>query len=179
MMQERILLLPGLGDSGPDHWQTHWEAEYGFTSVRQREWITPDAAEWVATLNTAIQSDPTPALLVGHSLACNLIVRWSMAHTGPVAGALLVAPSDVEAPVYPAGTTGFSPMPMARLPFPAIVVASSNDDYVSVERSRQFAEAWHADYVLLENRHHLGSTARLGLWPEGLALLDRLRSPLQ
>lgn len=171
----RILLLPGLGDSGPTHWQTHWESAHPeFKRVIQDDWETPTASDWVARLHQYIAADSSPALLVAHSLACNLVVRWAMQHSGPVVAAMLVAPSDVEAPSYPAGTTGFTPMPLHRLPFASIVLTSSNDEYVSVRRARHFAEAWGAEFLLLGERGHIGSAADLGLWPEGMAILERL-----
>ncbi len=173
--QFRILLLPGLGDSGPSHWQTHWQAAHPeFQRVVQDDWETPVAEEWVARLHRYIAADTSPALLVAHSLACNLVIRWAMQHSGPVVAAMLVAPSDVEAPSYPAGTTGFTPMLLHRLPFSSLVVASTDDDYVSTERARCFADAWGSEYLQLENRGHIGSAANLGMWPEGMAILQRL-----
>lgn len=83
-----VLLVPGLWNSGPEHWQSHWERDRpGCATV----------AHWSATAGKLTRSK----------------VR-----------ALLVAPSDVEAPNYPKGTEGFRPMPLERLPFPTIVVAS-------------------------------------------------------
>ena len=66
-------------------------------------------------------------------------------------------------------------MPLRRLPFRSIVVASTNDPYLPVTRGRRFAEAWGAEHVLLGARGHIGALANLGLWEEGLMLLDRLR----
>src|SRR4051812_20431874 len=100
----RVLILPGLYDSGPQHWQSRWEAEHpGFVRVRQRDWETPDRAEWVATLAAAIEASPEPAVLVAHSLACCLVAHWAATHghESRVKSALLVAPSDVEAASYP------------------------------------------------------------------------------
>jgi predicted alpha/beta hydrolase family esterase len=56
-----------------------------------------------------------------------------------IKGASVVGPSDVEAPSYPPGHTGFAPMPTIQLPFPSIVIASSNDEYVTMERAKYFA----------------------------------------
>lgn len=177
MSNDRVLLLPGLGNSGPDHWQTHWEGAFpDFVRVVQDDWDTPSAEAWVERLHREITASTTPAILVAHSLACCLVARWALMHSGPVAAAFLVAPSDVEAPNYPSGTTGFSPMPMQALPFKSLVVASTNDEYVPTARGRQFAEAWGAQYVSLGARGHIGSGAKLAMWPEGLALLNDLRS---
>jgi hypothetical protein len=175
-MPPRVLILPGLFDSGPDHWQTLWELKHpSFRRVRQRDWQTPDRSEWVATLQGAVAESATPALLVAHSLACCLVAHWAAVHDGPIQGALLVAPADVEAPDFPEGTAGFAPMPLARLPFPSIVVASTNDPYVTTARATEFAAAWGARLELIGAAGHINSESGLGTWPQGLAFLEKLR----
>jgi predicted alpha/beta hydrolase family esterase len=169
-----VLLLPGLGDSGPEHWQTHWESEYGYERVQQKDWDTPQVEDWVACLHERIVADDRPKVLVAHSLACSLVAYWARAHQGNVVSALLVAPSDVEGQNYPVGPLGFAPMPMWHLPFPTLVVAGDDDPYVPLQRGQAFASAWGSKYILLGGRGHLGSAAKLGRWPEGHALLRGL-----
>jgi uncharacterized protein len=171
----RVLILPGLYNSGPEHWQSIWEKENPeFKRVLQRDWDSPDRAEWVATLHQEISSSSVPATLVAHSSACALVAHWASVHTGPVRSALLVAASDVEAASYPHGPTGFSPMPLIRLPFRTIVVGSTNDEYVTPERSSFFAERWGARIEFVGPAGHINSASRLGRWPAGFALLQDL-----
>lgn len=174
-MNPIVFILPGLYDSGPQHWQTHWEQTYGFTRIRQRDWDTPVCADWLQTIDGIVSQQPLDqVILVGHSLACSTIVRWAAAYDRTIKGALLVGPSDVEAPSYPSGTTGFMPMPLNKLPFPSITVASTNDEYVSIERAQQFADAWGSRLVNIGDYGHINSTSNLRLWPEGMALLKQL-----
>jgi predicted alpha/beta hydrolase family esterase len=171
----RVVLIPGLWDSGPEHWQTHWKAEHpSFVRLRQRDWETPDRREWVETLQQAIASDPGPVVLAAHSLGCCLVAHWAAAHQGNVQGALLVAPSDVDAPSYPAGTNGFVPMPLARLPFRSIVVASTDDDYLDLARAERFAAAWGSRLEVAGALGHINSASNLGSWPRGFAWLREL-----
>src|SRR5437667_4762076 len=132
-----VLILPGLWSSGPDHWQTHWEKRHpDWRRVRQRDFDRPDRDEWVATLDAAIAAQPSPPILAAHSLGCCLAAQWVADRGGRgVRGAFLVAPSDVEAPDYPPEGRSFSSMPRVPLPFPSIVVASANDEYVTLERA--------------------------------------------
>lgn len=175
----RILILPGLGCSGENHWQTQWErAHPSWKRVEQEEWNRPQAERWMEQLQSVLSESNLPTILVAHSLACVLTARWAMQHTGPVAGAFLVAPSDVDAPGFPEGTSGFKPMPMHRLPFPTMLIASTNDFYASEQRSRAFAEAWGSELVVLGERDHIGEAADLGMWPEGMALFERFCSKL-
>jgi predicted alpha/beta hydrolase family esterase len=172
-----VLLLPGLYNSGPEHWQTFWERERrDCTRVEQAEWNTPRREDWVATLERVISSQPRPVVLAAHSLACITVAFWAAAHPstarGKVHGALLVAPSDTEAPDFPSGTVGFAPMPRLRLPFPAVVVASTDDNYITMARVTGLASDWGARLVNVGAKGHIGSAAKLGAWPEGQALLD-------
>src|SRR5206468_2478936 len=98
-----VLTIPGLWNSGPLHWQTHWEkAHPSWTRVLQRNFDLPDRDEWVATLDAAINAQSSPPLLAAHSLGCSLVAQWAKDRGGRgVRGAFLVAPSDVEAPDYP------------------------------------------------------------------------------
>jgi predicted alpha/beta hydrolase family esterase len=170
-----VLILPGLGDSGPAHWQSRREHTHPtFRRVQQREWDHPDCAEWVDTLDAAIRDCAEPPLLIAHSTACCMVARWAAQHVPQVRGALLVAPSDSEASSYPAGPTGFQPMPLHKLDFPAIVVASSDDPYVSIERARQFAQSWGAQIVEIGAHGHINGDSGLGDWPEGLMLAREL-----
>ena len=63
-MTERILLLPGWLDSGPDHWQSRWEALHGDTRVAQSDWLWPRRGDWMARLEEVLLESDTPALLV-------------------------------------------------------------------------------------------------------------------
>jgi hypothetical protein len=91
---------------------------------------------------------------------------------------LLVAPSDTEADSYPPGTTGFTPMSTQRLPFPTIMVASTNDPYVTPERAKAFGQAWGSEVVWIENAGHINGQSGYGPWPEGVELLFKLTGNL-
>jgi uncharacterized protein len=170
-----VLLLPGLYDSGPQHWQTRWmQGRPGFRRVEQRDWDAPRIGDWIAHLDAAVREAGPPALLAAHSAACALVAHWAAAHPRAIRGVLLVAPSDVEASSYPRGPVGFAPMPLAPLPFPSLVVASSDDPYVSLARARQFALAWGSRLVEIGPAGHINGASGHGEWPEGLELLREL-----
>jgi predicted alpha/beta hydrolase family esterase len=170
-----VLTVPGLYNSGPDHWQSRWEAEFeGVRRVNQKNWHTPDAAEWIAALDAEIERAGGDVVLAAHSLACCLTAKWAARATCRIRGALLVAPTDTEASTFPSGTHGFTPMPTAKLPFRSIVVMGSADRFVSVERGAYLARMWGSRLVVLPDAGHLGSDNRLGIWPLGLQLLSKI-----
>jgi predicted alpha/beta hydrolase family esterase len=168
-----ILTIPGLWNSGPLHWQTYWEAKHpSVRRVQQRDFDHPDRDEWVATLDAAVRACSEPPVLAAHSLGCSLVAQWVIDCGGRgVRGAFLVGPSDVEAPDYPIEGRSFSRMPLAVLPFPSIVVASTNDEYVSVERAGLFADAWGSRLVFIGDAGHINGASGYGPWPEGETML--------
>ena len=175
-MNLNILIVPGLGGSGPQHWQTLWEQQHPeFIRVEQRDWETPTCSDWIATLDKAVmQQEPEQVILVAHSLACMAVAFWAKEHKRPIKAALLVAPADTEAADFPEGTTGFTPIPMEPLPFKSLVVTSTNDPYVTEARARQLAQAWGSDFVSIGEAGHINTDAGFGEWQEGLELLKRL-----
>jgi predicted alpha/beta hydrolase family esterase len=173
----RLLILPGLGGSGPAHWQTRWEECLpGCTRVQQRDWDQPRLEAWLTSADEAIARAEGRVVLVAHSLACQLVAHgagrpaWSR-----VAAALLVAPADVESEAHtPPETRNFAPVAGGPLPFPAVIVASSNDPYVTLERAQQFAARWGAELVEVGALGHINAASGLGDWAEGRRLLERL-----
>ena len=173
-------ILPGLSNSGPEHWQSYWERmDSSCRRILQDEWERPRCEEWVATLGRAVASEQSEIVFVAHSSACALIAHWA-ATASPelltrVRGALLVGPSDPEGPHYPIGPSGFAPMPRLALPFRSVVVASEDDVYVSLAQARSYAEAWGSAFVNVGAAGHINSASNLGAWPAGYALLEGLR----
>ena len=198
MTSTPILILPGYADSEPDHWQSHWErADPVCRRVVQDDWLEPRLADWLATLDRYVRECDSPPVLVAHSLACALVAHWAArasdvegrhgfagapralggmgGHVGAphaVKGALLVAPADVDSAVHtPDEVRGFSPIPLLQLPFPSIVVASSDDPFVSPARAETFAHAWGSRLITLPDAAHINADAGYGPWPEGRKLL--------
>lgn len=171
-----ILIVPGLYNSGPDHWQTHWErALPGAERVEQQDWERPLLGDWTISLAEAVRRRPG-AILVAHSLGCALVAHFAQVTGGRgVGGAMLVAPADVNRE-GPAGRllVGFSPIPRQRLPFPSLVVASRNDPYVEIERAEAFARGWGSAFVDLGRAGHINVDSGHGPWPKGRALLRGL-----
>jgi uncharacterized protein len=172
----RILIHPGLNNSGDKHWQTLWEKRFPqFSRIQQEDWDTPTREDWTSVIDLEVmRENPANVILVGHSLACCTIIYWAQQYKRPIKGALLVAPSDTEADTYPSGTQGFTPMPLYKLPFPSITVASTNDNFVKIDRAQFFANVWGSELVNIGNAGHINGDSKLGFWEFGLELLDRL-----
>ena len=174
----RILTVPGGGGSGPDHWHTHWERQdRRIERVEQTNWNGGTSADWISTLNSVIGSSDKPVILVAHSLGNIVVAHWAELHSGPVVGALLVAPADVENSAWVEGGSlyeRFQPIPMLELPFPSILVASTDDPYLELPRAEAIASAWNSQLEVIGPLGHIGSGEHLKLWPHGQELLKHI-----
>jgi uncharacterized protein len=172
----RLLLLPSWQDSDPGHWQTRWEQHHGAHRVQQDDWWWPRRGDWMARLDEVLLADERRAILIGHSLGCQLVAAWA-AHSGQLArvhAALLVAPPDVERADMPPQLQAWSPVPRRRLPFQAVAVLSDDDPYCSIDRGRQMATDWGCRIIERQAAGHLNTASGLGDWPEGWALVQAL-----
>ena len=114
-------------------------------------------------------------VLISHSLACAAICHRANKHARKIKGALLVSPSDVEAPKYTSQTEteGFSPIPLQKIPFKTVVVASADDPWVSLERAKFFADNWGSEFINIGNAGHINVASGYGEWQQGLDFLKK------
>jgi uncharacterized protein len=174
-----VLILPGLDDSGPRHWQSAWDRLPHFHRVGFGGWQAPKLHDWVPRLDRAVRESPRPVVLVAHSLGCIAAawwaaLSWSDAFREKVCGALLVAPPDIDAEDIEPRLRDFRPLPRLRLPFPSIVAASRNDPFCRFGRAQEIAAAWGSEFVDAGYIGHVNSESPIGAWAEGLPLLSRL-----
>ncbi len=108
-----VLTVPGLDNSGPDHWQSLWEQRHaGCFRVQLGQWDKPHRNSWVNQLNLAMRAVEGPVLLAAHSLGCHAVAAWAQMDPDAaslVAGALLVAPPEVDFFPLDVRVAAFSP----------------------------------------------------------------------
>jgi uncharacterized protein len=168
-------LIPGLGNSGAEHWQTYFETKGdNFIRINQKEWDAPNCEDWIETIDAALANiDLSTVVLIGHSLGCTTIAHWAKRYGKKIKGALFVAPSDVDVPSYNFPTIGFSPIPSDKISFTTIVVASTNDEWVTLEQAQYFASNWGSKFINIGDAGHINTAAGFGKWDEGLKLLAK------
>jgi uncharacterized protein len=169
-------IIPGLGNSDETHWQTYFESlDSNIKRINQVEWDAPNCADWLETIDLVLaETDLSTVVLIGHSLGCATIAHWVEKYKKTIKGAMLVAPSDLETPQYATfPTTGFTPMSLNKLPFKSIVVASSNDVWVTTERALHFANAWGSEFINIGEAGHINVASGHGEWKEGFELLKK------
>jgi len=171
-----ILILPGLGNSGAGHWQRRWAERFSTGQiVEQDEWDDPDLRDWTAAIVEAVEAAERPVVLIAHSLAVSALVHAAPRFpAGKVKGAFLVSPPDHEGPAFPREGRSFDNVPTDPLPFPSLLVVSTNDSYVSPNRAADMATAWGSELHFAGEAGHINLASGHGPWPEGLLMFTRL-----
>jgi predicted alpha/beta hydrolase family esterase len=177
-----VLIVPGLRDQVPDHWQTLLAARLPKVSAvppMGRENL--DCAARVAAIDRALAEIEGPVVIVAHSGGVIMVAHWARAHRRPIRGALLAVPPDFEEAMpegYPTiaalAASGWLPVPRDPLPFPSIVAASRNDPLARFERVAALAQAWGSRLVDLGNVGHLNPASGYGEWPRAEELMREL-----
>jgi predicted alpha/beta hydrolase family esterase len=164
-----ILIIPGLGGSEADHWQTRWEQKLSTARrIAQADWDRPVLEAWRARIIEEVARATRPVVLVAHSLG-----GLASAHAGPflggkVAGGFLVAPPS------PAGLATIADIdpaffaPVQPLPFRTLVVASRDDPFAVFDESEALARVLGADIADAGLSGHINVASGHGPWPEGL-----------
>ena len=178
-----VVIVPGLRDHMPDHWQTLLAERIQETGgavhiVPQIDQDKRLCSARVANLDRVVSGIDGPIILVAHSVGVLITVHWAQQTKREIKGALLAAPPDYDTPL-PAGysdpqtlaTNGWTPVPRERLPFPSIVVGSRNDPIGEFERIRELAQAWGSRFVDAGEVGHLSPADGYGAWPMAEALI--------
>ena len=163
------LIVPGLKNSGPAHWQSLWQLKRpDYVRVVQRDWSEPRLDEWAAPIDRAIRKGRGKALIVAHSYGCLAALRRLEERSDDVAGVMLVAPADPER----WGQTPFS----ARLAVPSVLAASRNDPWLEFDKAKSLAASLGAAFVDLGMAGHVNAESGYGPWEQGERILDELRA---
>jgi predicted alpha/beta hydrolase family esterase len=166
------LVLAGIYNSGPAHWQTLWQQDDPrFVKLEHASWDHPDRFDWVDELEAEVALHGNNLVLVAHSLACLMAVHWAAQTRRAISGALLVSVPDPAGPQFPQDATNFGNLPLAPLPFPSTLVCSDDDPYGSREHMQACATAWGSRFVAIGPCGHINASSNLGAWPQGRQLL--------
>ncbi|MDB5763052.1 MAG: hypothetical protein JWQ21_2047 [Herminiimonas sp.] len=165
----RVLIVPGLNNSGPDHWQTRWQQLYpSFERVEQAQWDTPALHLWSEQLKKALRRSARPTLIVAHSFGCLATVHRANAGAPNLAGALLVAPAD------PDKFGVANALRQSTLSCPSILVGSTNDPWMDGRGAAFWANQWGSEFVNAGALGHINAESGLDDWLFGLSQLQRL-----
>jgi predicted alpha/beta hydrolase family esterase len=165
-----LLIIPGLGGSGPDHWQTRWEQKLSTARrVEQRDWDRPQREDWVAAIAAAIGEATRPVVLIAHSLGAIAAIHASRDTAAGIKGAFLVAaPSEERLAEVADVDPAFRPYAREKLPFASTLIASRDDPFSDFAHSEALARDWGAKLIDAGASGHINAESGHGPWPEGL-----------
>jgi predicted alpha/beta hydrolase family esterase len=169
-----ILMVPGWGNSGPEHWQSRWQGRLPTASrVEQADWEHALLGPWTERIIAAVNATRRPCVILAHSLGVLAVGHAAKSFTeGKVAGAFLVAPPGSTAVLDIEGIDNhFAHPPRHKLPFRSVLVASRNDHYCPILEAEELAVAWGSEFVDAGDAGHINTDSGHGPWPEGLMRL--------
>lgn len=171
----RVLVIPGLHDSGPTHWQSHLQAHFRHAvRVQQQDWSAPDLDAWAARIQATLTAHP-PArwVAVAHSFGCLALLRHLALqqpqrhrHHG-VQSALLVAPADP-------GRFKLEAQLSARPALDTVLVASETDPWMAYAQACRWAGTWGSRLINLGDAGHINVASGHGPLPLATALTQQL-----
>lgn len=167
----RTLIVPGLRNSGPMHWQTWFEGQLPDAHrVEQTDWEITCLSDWAARVREEIDALGEPLWIVAHSFGCLASVTAGLVRPRQILGALLVAPADPNRFGEP------TVLLEEKLQFPSLVIASTNDPWVEASAAEYWADQWGSGYLNIGPAGHINVDSGHGPWPEGFRLFEQLQA---
>ncbi|MFE2752823.1 RBBP9/YdeN family alpha/beta hydrolase [Actinosynnema sp. NPDC059335] len=194
MSLPHVLILHGLGGSGPEHWQ-NWlagELAHHGGSVDLPLFSSPDAPSlpaWLAELRSHLAAMPAPdsgeRVVVAHSLAALLWLHHAAGEFDEalrVDRVLLVAPPapdyDGEPLIRDFLGPRLDPTAVRRAAVSTRLVAGEGDSYCTLAQAKELAEALRVDLDVIVGGGHLNVDAGYGPWSAVLKWVRSGRVPL-
>lgn len=178
----RVLTIPGLRGSGPDHWQSWLETQYSdAVRVNQTDLDTPDLGRWSNAIAQTIRqhSPDTCWVAVAHSFGClalaNLVQQDGIRR--PFVGRSVVSQIVSAVLVAPADPLKFDVVDQVTgqvLHMPSTLVASESDPWMAFAQARHWARNWGSQLVNLGDAGHINVDSGHGPWPLIRVKVDQL-----
>ncbi|MEY4765638.1 MAG: hypothetical protein RI907_2311 [Pseudomonadota bacterium] len=182
----RVLIVPGLNNSGPGHWQTWLQAKYpGAVRVVQTAWHQPELLRWSERIaQTLARQDPeTRWVAVAHSFGC-----LALAHHLGLTHAKLAQGSPNSPPgaaggiraafmVAPASPDKFGIrhlLPDEPLGLNATLVSSDTDPWMSAQEAAAWARTWGVPCANAGDVGHINVESGHGPWPLARHQVDEM-----
>ncbi|MEK8034431.1 alpha/beta hydrolase [Ideonella sp. DXS29W] len=159
----RMLIVPGLHGSGPDHWQTWLQAkEPDAERIRVEDWGHADLDRWASAIEDTLQRHRADAwIAVAHSFGCLALAHHAARGGRNIQGALLAAPAAPERFSLDEGQLS------RPLPFPSTLVVSANDPWMQHADALYFGRRWGSEVIDLGEAGHINASSGYGPWPDG------------
>ena len=165
----RLLIVPGLHGSGPDHWQSWIQRQHpGAVRIQLDDWGHADLGRWSAAIDEALQYHRAEAwVAVAHSFGCLALAQHAAQGGRGIQGALLAAPANPD-------RFGVDEGRLAQpLPYPSTLVVSANDPWMTLPDALYFGRRWGSHIVDAGDAGHINTESGFGPWPEALGWVSQ------
>ncbi|EEY97290.1 RBBP9/YdeN family alpha/beta hydrolase [Acinetobacter johnsonii] len=169
------VIVPGVGGSEYDHWQSWLQRQLKSCSrVQQQDWNKPVLHEWIEQFVKTVQAIQEPIQIVAHSFGCLTTVAALAQYpelNQNIKNLVLVAPAN------PArfGDAGFARdsqndyqqyFHQLKLQVPTQMIISENDPWLNFQDALQLAKAWKIRPKNLGQVGHINVASGFGPFPE-------------
>lgn len=169
------VIVPGVGGSEHDHWQSWLQRQLKSCSrVQQQDWNKPVLHEWIEQFVKTVQAIQEPIQILAHSFGCLTTVAALAQHpelNQNIKNLVLVAPAN------PArfGDAGFAResqndyqqyFHQLKLQVPTQMIISENDPWLNFQDALQLAKAWKIRPKNLGQVGHINVASGFGPFPE-------------
>ena len=169
------VIVPGVGGSEHDHWQSWLQRQLKSCSrVQQQDWNKPVLHAWVEQFVKTVQAIQEPIQIVAHSFGCLTTVAALAQHpelNQKIKNLVLVAPAN------PArfGDAGFAResqndyqqyFHQLKLQVPTQMIISENDPWLNFQDALQLAKTWKIRPKNLGQVGHINVASGFGPFPE-------------
>ena len=169
------IIVPGVGGSGEDHWQTWLQRQLMSSSrVQQLDWNYPLLSDWVQQFLATIDKVNEPIQIVAHSFGCLTSVAALHQHpniSDKIKNLVLVAPANPSR----FGDQGFARnshndyseyFHNIQLKLPTTMLISENDPWLDFTAAQKLARAWKVRPINLGQVGHINVESGFGPFPE-------------
>jgi len=188
-MKKTIVIVHGWDSSSKGDWFPWLQKEcekLGFETIvpDMPETETPEISKWVSRLKETVKSVDENTYFVGHSIACQTIMRFLAGQEKKVGGAVFVAPwfnvinlesKEVEEVARPWIETPIDFNKLKKVLTKLTTIFSNNDPFVPFEESKKiFEEKLNPKIVVVHNAGHVIAADGFTEFPEALTELKSI-----
>jgi len=169
------LIVPGVGGSEYDHWQSWLQRQLMSCSrVQQKDWNLPILKDWIEQFVKTVRPIKEDIQIVAHSFGCLTTIAALAQHpelNAKIKKLVLVAPAN------PArfGDAGFARdsnndyaayFQQLKISVPTTMIISENDPWLGFEDAQNLAKAWKQKPVSVGLAGHINVASGYGPFPE-------------
>ncbi len=184
------LIVPGVGGSDHNHWQSWLQRQLMSCSrVQQQDWNAPILSRWVENFVQTLRAAPEKVQIIAHSFGCLTSIAALAQHpelAQKVKKLILVAPAN-PARFAPHGFAQAQQHNYAdyfkqlQIDVPTQMLISENDPWLSFQDAQHLAQHWNVPVRNLGAVGHINVDSGFTTFPEILddLLHDQQRSTQQ